>query len=104
MNKQHNSKHSVIVFISLEVGLLLAGLMSIQYWRDCFLLGHFCTHSPLEALLKVYSGVAGPLAIILLFTRRLFLNLSFGIQLLSTFICLIGLLASAWLYYSIYVY
>ena len=104
MNNQNQSKYSFICFISLEVALVLAGLMSIQYWRDCFIWGHFCTHSPLEALLKIYCGAAAPLAFILLFTRRLFLSLSFAAQLISTFICIVGVLASAWLYCSIYIY
>lgn len=50
--------------------------MSIQYWGDCFIWGHFCTHSPIEALLKLYCGITGPLAIILLLTYRYFLRLS----------------------------
>ena len=104
MGDQDKSKNSIIPFIILEGGLVTTGLLSIQYWRDCFIWGHFCTHSPIEALLKLYCGISGPVAVVFLLTHRLFSNLSLKKQWLFAFLSFLGLMVSAQLYYQIYIY
>lgn len=104
MVDQEKSKNSIIPFIIIECGIIITGLMSIQYWSDCFIWGHFCTHSPIEALLKLYCGASGPIAVIFLFAYRLFLTLSLKKQWLFVFFSLLGLFANANLYYQIYIY
>lgn len=104
MNDQDKPKNSIIAFSILEGGLVTTGLMSIQYWRDCFMWGHFCTHSPIEALLKLYCGISVPVAVIFLLMYRLFLSLPVKKQWVFASLSLFGLLVSAQLYYQIYIH
>ena len=104
MNYQQKSMKGIIAFIFFESGIIVTAIMSIRDWRDCFIWGHFCTHNPIEFLLKLYCGVTGPLAIIILLTYRYFLRLSLNKQLVFAALSFGGLLANALLYYQIYIY
>lgn len=67
-------------FVLSVCALLIAGIIGIPYWRDCFIWGHLCTHDIIEVFQKLYCGVAGPTVVVLVIVHRDFKRLPCSVQ------------------------